>query len=106
MGCCLFALLLCGAPRVALLLWWFLDPVRISGTFHDWSTTIGSISAPQWVFPLIGLVLLPWATVAYVFMAPGGLSALEWVVLVIAVLADVGGHGGSGRAYRRRRASK
>lgn len=103
MGCCLGVLLLGGAPRIALFLWWFMDPARIDGTFRGWPTTVGSITAPQWIWPLIGLLLLPWTTVAYVFVAPGGLTTLELVVIAIALLLDLGAHGGSGRAYRQRR---
>lgn len=105
MGCCLGVLLLAGAPRVALALWWFVDPARIDATFRGWSTTLGSITAPAWVWPLAGLLILPWTTVAYVFVAPGGVSGLEWVLLGIALLFDLGTHGGAGPAYRRRNAS-
>jgi len=104
MGCCLGVLLLAGAPRVALILWWFMDPARVNATFAGWTTTLGSITAPHWIWPLVGLVVLPWTTIAFVFVSPGGLSTLEWVVLAIALFMDLGTHGGSGRAYRRRSA--
>lgn len=29
MGCCLFALVLAGAPRLAFLFWWLFDSTRI-----------------------------------------------------------------------------
>lgn len=105
MGCCLGVLLLGGAPRIALLLWWFTDPARVDGVFRHWSTTFGTITAPLWIWPLVGLLLLPWTTVAYVFVSPGGISTLEWVVLAIALLLDLSTHGGSGRAYRQRRSA-
>jgi hypothetical protein len=103
MGCCLGVLLLGGAPRLALLLWWFMDPARVDGTFHGWSTTVGSITAPHWIWPLAGLLLLPWTTLAYIFVSPGGISTLGWAIIVIALLVDLSTHGGSGRAYQRRR---
>ena len=106
MGCCLGVLLLAGAPRMALFVWWFLDPVRINGAFGGWSTTLGNVTAPAWIWPLVGLLILPWTTVAYVFVSPGGLSTLEWIVLGIALLLDLGAHGGGGSAYRRRRSSR
>ncbi len=106
MGCCLVVLLVAGAPRVALFLWWLLDPARVDGTFSGWSTTVGSITGPDWTWPLIGLVFLPWTTVAYVFVSPGGMTILEWAVLVIALMVDLGAHGGSGRAYSKRRSSR
>ena len=105
MGCCLGVLLLGGAPRIALLFWWFMDPARVDGTFRGWSTTVGSLTAPPWIWPLVGLLLLPWTTVAYIFVSPGGITTLEWVVIVIALLLDLSTHGGSGRAYQRRRSA-
>lgn len=105
MGCCLGALLLAGAPRLALLLWWFLDPARVVGTFGGWTTTVGSVTAPTWAWPVAGLLLLPWLTVAYIFVAPGGLNTLEWILLGIALLFDLGTHGGGGRSYQKRRSS-
>jgi hypothetical protein len=105
MGCCLGVLLLGGAPRLALVLWWFMDPARIVGTFSGWTRTVGAVVAPSWIWPLAGLAVLPWTTVAYVFVAPGGLTVLEWVVLGIALLFDLSTHGGSGRAYQQRRSA-
>ncbi|MGE5234817.1 MAG: hypothetical protein ACM3O7_00540 [Acidobacteriota bacterium] len=83
-----------------------MDPARVNGTFGGWSTTVGSITAPQWIWPLIGLVLLPWTTIAYVFVSPGGITTLEWAIIVIALLLDLSAHGGSSRAYRRRRSTR
>jgi hypothetical protein len=102
MGCCLGVILLAGAPRLGLGLWWFMDPARILGAFAGWSTTVGNFTGPTWTWPLVGLVFLPWTTIAYVFVSPGGITTLEWVVLVIALLLDLGAHGGGGRAYRQR----
>lgn len=102
MGCCLGVLLLGGAPRLALLLWWFTDPVRVTGTFGGWPTAFGGLTAPTWIWPLAGLLLLPWTTIAYVFVSPGGLMTFEWVILGVAFLLDLSAHGGSGRAYRQR----
>ena len=105
MGCCLGVLLLGGAPRIALAIWWFLDPARIAATFANWPVTAGSITAPQWVWPLAGLLLLPWTTIAFVFVSPGGITTIEWVILAVAFLLDLSTHGGSGRAYNRQRSA-
>ncbi len=103
MGCCLGVLLLAGAPRFALVLWWFADPARVVGTFGGWTATLGGWMTPSWIWPALGFLLLPWTTVAFVFVAPGGITLLEWVILAIALLFDLSTHGGSGRAYQQRR---
>lgn len=105
MGCCLGVLLLAGAPRVALALWWFVDPMRVDSPFSHWSTTVGSFHAPVWIWPLLGLLVVPWTTVAFIFVSPGGITMLEWFVLGIALLLDLGTHGGGGRYYQQRRYS-
>lgn len=104
MGCCLGALLLAGAPRLALVLWWLFDPTRVTGAF-DWQTIVGSYTIPSWVWMLAGFLLVPWTTVAFVFVSPGGVVGAEWLLIGIAFLIDLGAHGGGGRAYSRRRVS-
>jgi len=100
MGCCLGVLLLGGAPRLALALWWFMFPSRITETFAAW--TAGTPAVPVWVWPLAGILLMPWLTIAYVWVAPGGITGIEWAILFVALLFDLGTHGGSGREARRR----
>ena len=105
MGCCLLAALLMGAPRIGFIVWWFADPTRIAATFPAWSLG-NNLGVPGWAIPVLGFLILPWTTVAYVFVAPNGLSLLDWAILVIALLIDLGSHGGGGRAYQRRRANE
>ena len=88
MGCCLVVAVLAGAPRIAFLLWWFLDPARISATFTGW------------LVPVLGFIFLPWTLLAYVFVAPGGVTGFEWAILLIGVLLDLSTHGGSVRSRR------
>ncbi len=102
MGCCLGVLLLAGAPRLALFVWWLFDPARVTGTF-DWTLAVAGWTVPVWVWPLLGFLIVPWLTIAYVFVSPGGVGGLDWVVLFIALLLDFSTHGGGGREYHRRR---
>jgi hypothetical protein len=101
MGCCLLAALVIGAPRLGLFVWWFADPARIAATFPAWSFG-GNLAVPYWALPVLGFFILPWTTVAYIFVAPNGLSVLDWVILAIALLIDLGAHGGGRTAYQRR----
>ncbi len=104
MGCCLFASLLAGLPRLGILLWWLMSPARWALTFRPWTIEPG-ITFPGWVIPVLGFIFLPWTTLAWVFVIPGGLSLVDWIILAIALLLDLSTHGGSGRAYQYRRAS-
>jgi len=92
MGCCLFASVLAGAPRLALILWWLFQPLRFDATFTSW------------IWPLLGIVLLPWTTLMYVVVYPGGLSVINWVFLALALAVDIGSYGGGQQANQRRMA--
>lgn len=88
--CCWLLIGWAFAPRVALVLLWLLTD-RISAAF-------GSI-----LLPLLGFFVLPWTTLIYTLTAPGGLGAIDLVLLVIALVADLGSYGG-GYRYRSSRA--
>ncbi len=44
-----------------------------------------------WVWPLLGLIFLPWTTLAYVLMwsVVGGVEGAEWLVVALGFVADV-----------------
>ena len=78
MGCCLFATILAGAPRLALVMWWIFQPVRLNTTF------------PNFIWPLLGILFIPWTTLMYVIVYPSGINGFDWLWL------------GSGRGNRHR----
>jgi hypothetical protein len=80
--CCLFLIAALLGPRALAFIWWLLDPVR-------WGTTF-----PQPIFGIIGWLVVPWTTLAYTFLLPGGIEGLDWVVLVVALFVDLGTNGG------------
>jgi len=87
--CCWFVLAFAFAPRVALFLMWLLT---------DWmSQRIGA-----WWLALLGFFFMPWTTLTYTLVAPGGLGVFDLVFLAIAVIADIGAWGGGARARRDR----
>ena len=94
MGCCLFALLLAGAPRLAFLLWWLVQPVRMEQTF----TTF--------IWPLVGVIFAPWTTVMYVLVYPAGIKGFDYLWLGLAIAVDVGTYVGNGRARQQQNAAK
>lgn len=89
--CCFFATLVFFGPRLAFLVWWLIQPVRISATFNTF------------IWPLLGLIFLPWTTLMYVLVAPGGIVWFDWILIGLAVLADLASYGAG--AARRRDAS-
>lgn len=76
--CCLVLLAGVIGPRVALLAWWiFGDKV--------------DLAFDSWAWPLLGLLFLPWTTLAYVIVwSPiGGVEGGEWIIVALGFLADV-----------------
>jgi hypothetical protein len=90
---CLFLILLLFGPRSVIVIWWLLQPVR-------WDATFGSF-----IVPFLGFLILPWTTLMYVIVAPGGLVGLDVLWMGLAVLADIASYTGGGVYGRRRRMS-
>ena len=91
--CCLSTIFLVLGSRIAILAWWLLDPQR----FNLAAKTLGLSSLfaiPVWVWTVVGGIFLPWTTLAYLFVFPGGIAGNEWIVLGVALLVDLAGHGG------------
>jgi len=76
--CCLILLAGFIGPRIALLTWWIFGD-KVDAAFDSWA------------WPLLGLLFLPWTTLAYVIAwSPiGGVSGGEWIIVALGVLADV-----------------
>jgi hypothetical protein len=89
MGCLLLILFL-AFPRVALVLL-FLFSNYLQRAYHGL------------ILPIIGFLFLPLTTLAYAWMANTGrpTTGVNLIILVIAVVIDLGGLGSG--AYHRRR---
>ena len=85
---CLVILAALLGPRLVMALWWLLDMARWSATFDNF------------LLPVLGFLLAPWTTIIYVLVAPDGVTGIDWLWIVIAVVADLGSLGG-GAARRR-----
>ncbi|MCA9904650.1 MAG: hypothetical protein KC547_12415 [Anaerolineae bacterium] len=86
--CCIITILLLIGPRAAAIVWALVDQAR-------WQVTFDNL-----ILPCMGIMFLPWTTLAYVLVAPGGVGGLDWVWLIIAFLIDIGSL--SGGAYKNR----
>jgi hypothetical protein len=54
-----------------------------------------------WIVPILGFILLPWTTLAYVVMWDVGtreVSGFEWFIVGLAFLVDLGSYFGGKRA--------
>jgi len=86
--CCFFAVLFTAGPRLAGIIWWLFQPVR-------WDQAFDSV-----IWPILGLIFLPWTTLFYMIVFPGGVIGIDWLWIVLGVVADVASHAGG--ATRRR----
>ena len=86
---CCAALLAFGlGPRIALLFVWIFGD-RVDRAFDSW------------FWPLLGLLFLPWTTLAYILVwDPAGLSGGEWIVVALGFVLDIASY--SARAAKGR----
>ena len=76
-------------PRLAVLMVWIARPERVDAAFSTF------------VWPLLGIIFLPFATLIYVIVyTPGvGLVGFDWFWVILAVLLDIG-HWSAGYTQR------
>jgi hypothetical protein len=91
--CCLWTVLLFLGPRVASVIWWIANPTR-------WVGATGAFDSALW--PILGILILPWTTLMYVLVAPGGVVGWDWLWLGIVFLGDIGMYAGGGYGNRDR----
>mgnify|MGYP003573661619 CR=1 FL=1 len=90
--CCFVTALMLLGPRAAVLVWWLINPIRFSAAFNTF------------ILPLLGILLLPWTTLMYliVWSPVTGIVAWDWLWLGLALLVDIGSHGGGAYGNRKR----
>ena len=92
--CCLLLMLVMLGPRIVGIFWWIFQPLRWEAAFNSWPTSL------WWIWPILGIVFLPWTTLMYILVAPGGVVGWDWLWLGIMLIADIASYGGG--AGRRR----
>ena len=69
---CLFAVIGGLAPRFAFFIFWIMRPAQVDAAFDTW------------IFPLLGIIFLPLATLLYaVLWTVGGLSGWAWFWVIL-----------------------
>ena len=86
--CCIFTILVFLGPRAGILVWWLFDQTRWQRTFENF------------LWPFLGFIFVPWTTLMYVLVFPGGITGFDWLWLGLGLLADISWW--SGAAARRR----
>ena len=86
--CCFFSAIIIAGPRLGILVWWMISPVRWDAAFSSF----------WWAF--LGFLFAPWTTLMWVSVAAGGVVGFDWVILGLGVVADIASY--SANAYERR----
>jgi hypothetical protein len=79
---CLFLLITLLSPRLGIIFLWAFTDYVVPRSFNTW------------VWPLLGLIFLPWTTLLYILVAApvGGISFWGWLFVALGLLMDVSTH--------------
>ena len=88
--CCLFTTLLLLGPRFVNIIWWIAQPAR-------WDAAFSTV-----LWPILGIVFAPWTTMMYMLVAPAGVNGIDWLWVVLGIVADVAFYAGGGWTNRGR----
>ena len=89
--CCFFLGLLFFGPRLAFLIYWLIPFGRIQI----------SLAFNTWIWPLLGLIFLPWTTLIYTIVyGANGPVGFDWLWIGLGLLADIASY--TSGAYKRR----
>ena len=75
--CCFITALALAGPRLAILVWWLFNPVYFNGAYD------------HFIWGFLGWLLLPWTTLMYVAIYPGGIMGFDWILLGLGVFLDI-----------------
>ncbi len=80
--CCFFTSLLLVGPRLATLVWYLYKPVYVNGAFDSF------------IWGFLGWLFLPWTTLMYIIIYPGGIMGFDWLILGLGIFADMASYFG------------
>jgi hypothetical protein len=90
--CCIITALFIFGPRIAIFVWWVINPFRFASAFSTW------------IIPVIFAVFAPFTMIAYLIVWPPGtgLYGFDWLWIALGVLLDISSYTGGGIGRRRR----
>ncbi len=79
---CLFILIAALSPRLGVIILWLFTDYVVPRTFATW------------IWPLLGLIFLPWTTLIYILVvAPvGTVSLWGWLMVALGLVLDINTH--------------
>jgi hypothetical protein len=78
-------------PRALLFFYWLLNPAAWALAFEGSS-----------LLAILGFLFVPWTTMAYVFVFPGGVEGGDWLLVGLGLVLDVATFGGGAFGNRDR----
>ncbi|MDR3572436.1 MAG: hypothetical protein P4L50_01125 [Anaerolineaceae bacterium] len=90
--CCLASIFLVFGSRLIVLIWWLLDKTRFQLGFQTSSLPF-NLGIPAWIWTLAGGLFLPWTTLVYIVIYPGGITGNNWLFLGVGLIIDLISHG-------------
>ena len=75
--CCILTAILLVGSRLGILVWYLFNPIYVNGAFDSFF----------WGF--LGWLLLPWTTMMYIVIYPGGILGFDWIWLGLGVFLDI-----------------
>jgi hypothetical protein len=88
--CCAMTVFILFGPRIALLVWWLINPILFDEAFGIW------------IWPLLFALFAPFTMIFYMiawYLSPG-IGGLEWILIAVGVILDISSY--SGAKYRHR----
>jgi len=90
--CCLTTIFILFGPRLAILVWWIINPGLFSSAFDTW------------VWPLLFALFAPFTMIFFLIawtLRPG-ISGFGWVLIGTGIVLDISAHTGAGYRHRDR----
>ena len=90
--CCATTIFILFGPRLAILVWWIINPGLFGSAFNTW------------IWPLLFALFAPFTMIFFLiawYLRPG-ISGFDWVLITIGIVLDVSSHTGAGYRHRDR----